>query len=70
VALDERRDTARLVYRDGQVFDFALQQGAQLSDDLAARDFTINAMAWPLEALLADDWSALIDPCGGDTICY
>lgn len=54
--------------------DIAALQGADIMADLAARDFTINALALPfttaaLRAILANDASALIphliDPCGG-----
>jgi len=48
VLLDEERQTARVVLRDqGQLFyvDFASLRGDSLQADLAARDFTINAMA-------------------------
>jgi len=40
--------------------------GVALEEDLARRDFTINAMALPVEALASDDWEgALVDPFGG-----
>lgn len=60
--LDEERGTARVVLateggpRLG--LDFALLRGETLEADLAARDFTINAMA-------ASDAHGLIDPLGG-----
>lgn len=60
--LDEDRDTARvLVERDGEqyVLDFAALRGG-LEADLAARDFTINAMAIDLRQP-----EALLDPLGG-----
>jgi poly(A) polymerase len=41
--------------------DLAPLQGATIEDDLARRDFTVNAMARPV----GDDGAALIDPHGG-----
>lgn len=48
--LDEERGVYRVV-RGEQVFDFAKWQGATLEKDLGRRDFTINAMALPVDAL-------------------
>lgn len=40
--------------------------GVPLEEDLARRDFTINAMAVPVAAALRDDWTGgLVDPHGG-----
>ena len=40
--------------------------GVALEEDLARRDFTINAMALPLEAVSAEDWKErIIDPFNG-----
>jgi tRNA nucleotidyltransferase (CCA-adding enzyme) len=40
--------------------------GVALEEDLARRDFTVNAMALPLEVVEDPDWEAqLIDPFGG-----
>lgn len=40
--------------------------GVTLEEDLARRDFTVNAMALPLDAVNGSDWEAqLIDPLGG-----
>ncbi len=40
--------------------------GVALEEDLARRDFTVNAMALPLGAVNGSDWEAqLIDPMGG-----
>jgi putative nucleotidyltransferase with HDIG domain len=44
----------------GVACDVATLQGATIGDDLAARDFTVNAMAVPLEG------GALLDPSGGE----
>jgi len=60
--LDEARDTARVVLRDGEgqqlELDFAGLRGPNLIADLKGRDFTLNAMAVGPEG-------ELIDPLGG-----
>lgn len=61
--LDEQRKTYRVILSEaGQksVYDFAAQQGRTLEEDLAARDFTLNAMA-----IEFSDPDTLIDPLGG-----
>lgn len=62
--LDDQRHTARIVYEtpDGQAFplDFVQFTGETLEDDLANRDFTLNAMA-----LSVEDLSEVIDPLKG-----
>lgn len=65
VALDRERDTGRAVLPDGITIDCAALRAANIEGDLHLRDFTINALALPLAAALAGDWSALIDPLGG-----
>jgi poly(A) polymerase len=45
--------------RAGQVWDFSPLQGETIEEDLGRRDFTVNAMARPL------DGGELIDPLGG-----
>jgi tRNA nucleotidyltransferase/poly(A) polymerase len=59
--MDAERGTARVILRDGArtVIDFAACRGATWREDLLARDFTLNAMGYDLEA------EALIDPTGG-----
>lgn len=51
-ALDEERGVYRVV-AGGRTFDFASLQGPTIEKDLARRDFTVNAMAVPLEDFLA-----------------
>jgi len=64
VLLDEPERTARVVA--GQdILDLAEFRGPTLEEDLRGRDFTVNAMALDLAALLAGKPAALIDPCGG-----
>lgn len=59
--LDKGRDTGRVVLADTTI-DFACFRGEDLTADLLARDFTINALALPATAVYAD---SLIDPSGG-----
>ncbi|MCL4275519.1 MAG: HD domain-containing protein [Anaerolineales bacterium] len=63
LALDDERDTGRVIVTDengSRVFlDFATYRGANLDEDLRARDFTINAIAYNLQD------STLIDPTDG-----
>jgi poly(A) polymerase len=64
VLLDEKERTARVVAgRD--ILDLAEFRGPTLVEDLQGRDFTINAMALDVAALLADRPPELIDPWGG-----
>ena len=68
VLLDEPRQIARVVVQHGGEswhVDLASLQGDRLQD-LARRDFTIDAMSVPLSMLLAGDWrSNVLDPFGG-----
>ncbi len=58
--LSETFGAWRVVERQsGRVYDFAPLQGETIEDDLAQRDFTVNAMARPREG------GELIDPLGG-----
>jgi poly(A) polymerase len=60
--------TERVVAREGDdrlLFDFTAQRGAFIEEDLAGRDFTVTAMALPLDAFVSGDFSRLIDPFGG-----
>ena len=60
--LDAERDTGRVVPKavdDARLeLDFAALRGVDLEADLAARDFTINALA-------LDEMGTLVDPTGG-----
>lgn len=63
--LDETRRVGRVVLlEDGERFylDFAQMRAAELNDDLADRDFTVNAMAAAVHPLVE---GRLIDPMGG-----
>jgi poly(A) polymerase len=62
--LDEERQIGRVIVNQTEggrlVLDFALYQGIDLTSDLQARDFTVNAMAVEVRQP-----QALIDPTGG-----
>jgi poly(A) polymerase len=64
VLLDEAERTARVVWRE-EILDLAEFRAPTLEEDLRARDFTINALALELEAVLGKQPLALIDPWGG-----
>ena len=63
IPLDEERDTGRVIFTDEsgiRIFlDFAVYRGANLTEDLRARDFTINAIAYNLRD------ETIIDPTEG-----
>lgn len=63
MVLDDERDTGRvIVIESGDMrtfLDFATYRGNNLEEDLRARDFTINAIAYDLRA------STIIDPLNG-----
>lgn len=70
IPLDEEHDTARVVFYKGRnkghpYMDFCGIRGADIEADLAARDFTINAMAVDLRHVMDYDEVEVIDPCGG-----
>jgi tRNA nucleotidyltransferase/poly(A) polymerase len=64
--LDDVRHSARVILRQGeqdeQILDFTSFIGENLQEDLRQRDFTINAMAFDLDAP-----EELIDPLGGES---
>ncbi|MHB8070227.1 MAG: CCA tRNA nucleotidyltransferase [Desulfobaccales bacterium] len=64
VLLDEAERTARVVWQK-EILDLAEFRAPTLEEDLRARDFTINALALELEAVLGQKPLALIDPWGG-----
>lgn len=70
VVLDDKNGTYRLcAAREKSAawrIDVSELQGADITADLSRRDFTINALALPLEAdLAAPPLTAIIDPRGG-----
>jgi poly(A) polymerase len=63
--MDDERETYRVVPPEGSPLasvDFTLLRGPTIEADLAARDFTLNAMAAELRP---DGLGPLIDPLGG-----
>lgn len=58
--LSERHGAWRVAFRTGPTVDFTPLHGETIEDDLATRDFTVNAMARPLEG------GALVDPLEGE----
>ncbi len=68
VLLDEGEEVARVVWQDFCVdFTTFRQQTKKIEEDLILRDFTINAMAFPIRfrANSLIDEADLIDPCAG-----
>ena len=63
MVLDEERDTGRVIATDPDgtrtFLDFATYRGRNLEEDLRARDFTINAIAFDLRT------QTLLDPLNG-----
>jgi poly(A) polymerase/tRNA nucleotidyltransferase (CCA-adding enzyme) len=64
IPLDAERGTARVV-AGGFQLDLADFRAPTLEADLAARDFTVNALAVALRALLRAGRAAIVDPTGG-----
>jgi poly(A) polymerase len=64
VLLDEAERTARVVWQD-EILDLAEFRAPTLEADLQARDFTLNAMAVGLGAVLGQGPVELADPWGG-----
>ena len=63
MVLDQERDTARVILKETEAprtfLDFATYRGSDLEQDLRARDFTINAIAFDLRT------QTLFDPLNG-----
>jgi poly(A) polymerase len=64
VLLDEAERTARVVWH-GEILDLAEFRAPNLEGDLEGRDFTLNALAVSLRAVLGQGPPGLIDPLGG-----
>lgn len=64
ITLKEDQATGRLALGQGRFLDLVGLRAPDLEGDLRRRDFTVNALALPLGALLAgrEEW---IDPTGG-----
>jgi tRNA nucleotidyltransferase/poly(A) polymerase len=65
VPLHDDPPTERVALADGRTLDLAAYRGADLAADLRARDFTVNALALDLAALLGDGPLRVVDPTGG-----
>jgi poly(A) polymerase len=64
--MDSLRHQSRVVVpaqAGGWAFDFAPLRAATLNEDLGLRDFTVNAVAWPIASAVTS--AELIDPLGG-----
>ena len=63
MVLDDERDTGRVIVTESDdtraFIDFATYRGSKLEEDLRARDFTINAIAFDLRT------QTLLDPLNG-----
>jgi len=64
VELDTDRGAARVV-ADGTQVDLTDYRAPTLADDLAARDFTVNALAASIPELLVGGRARIVDPTGG-----
>lgn len=64
VTLDAERGAARVVTATARL-DVTDLRAATLEADLAARDFTVNALAVPLADLVARGRARIVDPTGG-----
>jgi hypothetical protein len=58
--LSERHGAWRVAFGSGKTVDFTPLHGGSIEEDLATRDFSVNAMARPLGE------GALVDPHGGE----
>lgn len=68
VLLDEEEDVARVVWKHYCIdFSSFREKSKSIEDDLSLRDFTINAMAFPIRFGSKNliDFAELIDPCNG-----
>ncbi len=72
VLLDEETGSARVVWPGAtgaagrpRTLDLVRLRAASIQDDLRGRDFTINALALPIEHLALDGVGAVLDPLGG-----
>ena len=70
VMLDGRPAEITTYRGDGDYLDgrrpATVRLGVALEEDLARRDFTVNAMALPVEVLASEGWRAhVVDPFGG-----
>src|SRR5437667_1271741 len=64
LVLDAARGAARVIASTGRL-DITDWRAPTLPEDLAARDFTVNALAVPLRALVRGGSAPILDPTGG-----
>ncbi|MEO0069674.1 MAG: HD domain-containing protein [candidate division WOR-3 bacterium] len=67
IILSETEDEARVVYRKRFIFDFNGLGDKGIESDLLRRDFTINAIAFPIPHSALNIPHSAIDPFGGQT---
>ncbi|WP_026477259.1 CCA tRNA nucleotidyltransferase [Alkaliphilus transvaalensis] len=65
VEMDKENGVYRVILFDGLQIDFAKMQGNKIEEDLQHRDFTINGMAYDIEAGFPIKEKEIIDPFGG-----
>jgi len=64
LALDPERGAARVLVGAARL-DVTDWRAASLAEDLAARDFSVNALAASLQALVREGVAPIVDPTGG-----
>jgi putative nucleotidyltransferase with HDIG domain len=62
--LDDARGAARVIAGAARL-DVTDRRAPTLPEDLAARDFTVNALAVPLQPLVREGVARIVDPTGG-----
>ncbi len=65
IPLDKEKRLYRMGLPDGMTVDFTQMEGETIEEDLKRRDFTISAMAYPLDAPWPMETEYIIDPFGG-----
>lgn len=65
IELDTDMGTYRVALQGSLLLDFNKAKGETIHEDLCARDFTINAMAYPLDYGWPVDKEKIIDPFAG-----
>ncbi len=65
IPMDKEKRLYRIRLEEGLILDFTQIEGDGIESDLEKRDFTISAMAYPLEAPWPMEKEYIIDPFGG-----
>ena len=63
--LDKDRQQSRVITPQGEIYDFSPLRAASITDDLSLRDYTVNALAYPLLDGGQNREARLLDPLGG-----